>query len=86
MDDGAIITYQVVQKEGRIKAGDISMIGEALLVERQPDGIERGLALGCREFTLAGRPQKIDKPDFEFVRKGDAVEIVAPIRYQDESP
>jgi hypothetical protein len=86
MNDGAIITYQATPKEARMKAGSISIIGEVLLVERHPDGIERGLALGCREFMLAGRLQKIDKPNFEFIRKDAAVEIVAPIRYQDESP
>jgi hypothetical protein len=77
--DGAKIICQGAAVESPLKAGDVEMRGESLLVRLAPDGACRGLALGCKEIKVKGRKQEVPSTDFEFAVQGKNLTGVIPI-------
>ncbi|MEI6425088.1 MAG: chitobiase/beta-hexosaminidase C-terminal domain-containing protein, partial [Lentisphaerota bacterium] len=62
--DGGIVQYRAAlgTKGGRLEIGPVKILGEALLL----DGAA-GIALGCKEMTIDGKPVEIPCLDFEFI-------------------
>lgn len=64
---------------GRLKVEDLSAEGESLLLTIGPDGVRRGVALGCKSLRVAGKPATVPVADFEFTLAGGTLKTT-PIR------
>jgi hypothetical protein len=51
---------------GRLALGGLTATGESLLVARGPDGVRRGIALGCKALSVDGKAVAVPRADFEF--------------------
>jgi len=77
---GTVVQYMVAQSPTELRAGLIKATAEVLLTVTDATGGVRGLTIGCREMTLAGKVQKVSGPDFEFAVNGQRLADVQPIR------
>ena len=65
--DGFHVLYAAATTiPGRLALGGLAAAGESLLVVRGPDGVRRGIALGCKTLTVDGKPIHVPEADFEF--------------------
>jgi hypothetical protein len=81
--DGGTVLWQSAPELVALSGGSVAVTAEMLLVVTDASGGVRGLTIGCREMTLAGKVQKVRGPDFEFAVEGQRLADVQPIRVPD---
>jgi hypothetical protein len=84
LKDGSQVSYQTSIAPRQLSAGSLNATATALLLITDPQGKQRGVALGCKQMAADGQPQFTAQADFEFELEGNRIKPVAAIQVPED--